>query len=194
MKVPGQKLTENLAKSLLRDKRRMKQCIRYWCSQERFFKEEDFIYSFVHHMLHDPIQLHIEMNSITLFPNYSIPLRMLTKKELSCIHALLRLNHSQEMPIFRSKVGLKVFQLKYDQFKYNAVLSQRTDRLGFIKCFIQYCETQITFNEHLETLQRIIHNICTTIADSYGLKGHPLQKGMYRMVQKKTCPRRSKLK
>jgi len=193
MKVPGHKLTELLAKSLLRDKRRISQCIQYWCSQDYFFKEDDFIFSFMHHILHDPIQLHIEMNCISLFTHFSIPLRMLTKKELSTIHALLQLHHSQDTPIFQSKVGLKGFQLKYDQFKYNAILGQRVDRLAFIKRFIIYCESQITFKEHLETLRHIIHDTCASIADGFDLKGHPLQKGMYLLSKKsKTCRRRSK--
>ena len=193
MKVPGHKLSMMLAKSLLRDKRRISQCIQYWCTQEWFYKEDDFIHSFIHHMIHDPIQLHIGMDSIALFPNFNIPLRMLIKKELTALHALLQLHHTHKNPIFQSKVGMAGFQLQYERFKYDAVLDQRADRLAFVKQFILHSEAQLTFHEHFVAFQRIIHDTCKSIADHFDLKGHPLQKGLYHLSKKhKTCRRRSK--
>lgn len=167
--LTNQKCTSTFGIDMLSKKERIYELVLYWLTHNITQTSLDELASkFFDTILNEPVSFVVRMDCITFFkdPLFDIPLREVKKRELICIHSLLQKN------MFTGKVVLDGFQLKYSNFKYNAILDQRIDRTVFIQMFLEVC-LAYTGAAQQSALRSVLSMYCQSAATEFKLKGHP---------------------
>ena len=148
-----------LARYWFRDKQRLHTLLRIWTSRDGIL--ELGIAGFFHVLLHEPVHLMINLESVRFFPSpvFSIPLRLVDHRVLQHLYHLLNSHHRNNETLFTSKVTLSTFTLTYHRFKYDAVLDQHLDRILLVRLFLRQCHDMF----HLKTNKQLVVQACLTV-------------------------------
>ena len=171
-----------MSRSLFRDKRRMRQLIQYWTSKPSMSSLG--LVGFIQAILYEPIRLVIEINNLHFFKHevFEIPLRYLTKRELTHLHALLLQHKRAAQPIFATMINIANFSITYHKFKYNTLMSQYFDRLAFVRCFVNTCMSLIGSKRQAVEVKSACHSLLQKERMQMKQSKHPLRRRLAVLV------------
>ena len=167
-----------LARAFFRDKKRLKTLIQYWTSKPDI--KTLGVKGVLNVLLYEPVRLIVTLDHVRFFDHklFEIPLRLLCRRELTHIHALLVRHHREPQPIFSTNLNVATFSLTYQSFKYNALMDQFIDRLCLVRLFLEACLAIFHLPHQHAQLK---HALLTTLREERARmikEKHPLRRRM----------------
>ena len=168
------RLVHEFCRLFFKDKKRIKNYIYYWFSRSGL-QLNDFFLDVL-----QPLKLRIVMDGIYFLnkEEYKLPFRELTRNELSCLHNLLKQHHTSNNKLFECEIGMRCFSLKYQKFKYDAILNQQFQPILYLNGIYRMSLSFFTKEDHVAQLHLLFQELFYNTAQSYLLNGHPIQKSL----------------
>ena len=155
-------------------------CIPIWISNSQDIE------SLVHKVIYAPCDLTIENDTITILQGdgLTIPLRMCSKEIKQSIYQLIHYTyHQKKSHLFKVNVTPKTFNIRYDKFKLNAILDQHLDRIELVKRIVTRYQSWFQGHSGANVIcDRKIYSVLKHVAQQYELHNHPIQRGLYQLM------------